>query len=460
MRMLRHALAAACLLLCGCARPLPELPRLELGRLQPEVRKAIEDAAGQVKANPRDAYRVLRLAMVLHAHDQFQAAAACYSRAFALDPKRFDTVYCWGQALASMGEYGRAAECLRQALAIRAESIPARVRLAEVLRESGDTAGSAEICRRLIRENPNYAGAHYGLGRALEGAEAMAEFQKALALFPRYGAAQFALADAYRTRGEPGKAQEALRDYERDKTLNPPLDDPEMAAVRALNQSPANLLSQAGEMEQDGRFEEALALLRRAAATDPKLVEAHVSLISVCGRLGRDDEAEQAYHRAIALDPNRAEAYYNFGVFCFERRRPGEAKASFEEAVKRSPRHAEALHNWGVILEGEGKWDEAAALYRRALDAKPAYPLAHFHLGRVYANRNKYALAIREFENSLEPAGDATPTYLYALAAANARAGARVKAIELMREARAQASARGQTALVASIDHDLATLAR
>jgi hypothetical protein len=47
--------------------------------------------------------------MVLHAHGQFQAAAKCYSRAWALDPKRFDTVYCWGQALASMGEYGLAA---------------------------------------------------------------------------------------------------------------------------------------------------------------------------------------------------------------------------------------------------------------------------------------------------------------------------------------------------------------
>jgi cytochrome c-type biogenesis protein CcmH/NrfG len=114
MRMLRHALAAAAsLLLSGCARPLPELPRLELARFQPEVRKAIEQEAGEAEANPRDAYRVLRLGMVLHAHDQFQAAAKCYSRAWALDPKRFDTVYCWRKALAPMGEYRRAAERLR-----------------------------------------------------------------------------------------------------------------------------------------------------------------------------------------------------------------------------------------------------------------------------------------------------------------------------------------------------------
>src|SRR5215470_7266056 len=113
MRRLRDALAAASLLLSGCARPLPDLPQLDLARLQPEVAKAIEQEAGQTKANPRDAYRVLRLAMVLHAHDQLQAAATCYSRAWALDPKRFDTAYCWAYALASLGEYGRAAERLR-----------------------------------------------------------------------------------------------------------------------------------------------------------------------------------------------------------------------------------------------------------------------------------------------------------------------------------------------------------
>ena len=46
-------------------------------------------------------------------------------------------------------------------------------------------------------------------------------------------AAQFALAAAYRKAGDPVKAHQALSDYERDKMLIPPLDDPEMAAVRA-----------------------------------------------------------------------------------------------------------------------------------------------------------------------------------------------------------------------------------
>src|SRR6185436_9114230 len=142
---------------CSATRSLPELPQLDIERFQGEVKKAIAGEAAQAKANPRDAYRTLRLGMVLHAHDQFQAAAQCYSRAYALDPKRFDTLYCWGHALASIGDYGLAAQRLRQALAIRPESIPAQLKLGDVLRESGDTTQSADLYRRVLIEKPDNA---------------------------------------------------------------------------------------------------------------------------------------------------------------------------------------------------------------------------------------------------------------------------------------------------------------
>src|SRR5439155_1275728 len=83
--------------------------------------------------------------------------------------ERLDTLYCWGQALASIGDYSQAAERLRQALAIRPDSIAARLKLGDVLRESGDTTQSAELFRRVLIEKPDNASVHYGLGRVLEG---------------------------------------------------------------------------------------------------------------------------------------------------------------------------------------------------------------------------------------------------------------------------------------------------
>ena len=118
------------------------------------------------------------------------------------------------------------------------------------------------------------------------------------------------------------------------------------------------------------------------------------------------------------------------------------------------------MNNLGAILEQKEKWDQAAAFYRRAIDANPAYPLAHFHIGRIYANQRKYALAIAEFERSLEPKTENTPAYLYALAATHARAGHRQRAVELLRDAKKEAAARRQEELALSIDRDLATLER
>jgi hypothetical protein len=61
-------------------------------------------------------------------------------------------------------------------------------------------------------------------------------------------------------------------------------------------------------------------------------------------------------------------------------------------------------------------------------------------------------------EKSLEPAGEDTPVFLYALASVHGRAGNRAKAVELMGQAREQAAARGMPAVVESIDRDLRVL--
>jgi tetratricopeptide (TPR) repeat protein len=458
--LLTTVFAGAMLLAAACnsGRKPPGLPTIELSRFQLDIAKALEQALIEAKANSGQAEPALRVAMLLHAHDQFQAASQAYSRAHFLDARRFDVLYCWSHALASNGAYSEAVTQLRQALTIRPDHIPALLKLAEVLRESGDAAQAAEIYKRILSKTPDEARAHYGLGRTLQGEAAAAEFREALHLFPRYGAAQFALAAAYRRQGDEAGAQAVVRDYERDKTLLPPLNDPEMAAVRALNLSANAFLQRAGEQEIEGRFDEALALYQRAIAADPKLTAAYVNMIPIYGRLHRDNDAEEAYRKAVSTNPNAADAYYNFGVLCFERGRGGEAKAAFRRAVELQANHAGALHNLGFILEGEGRWEQAANLYRRAVGANPDYPLAYFHLGRIYANQKKYALAIEAFGKSLAPESESTPAYLYALAATHARAGNPARAAELMRTARVQAEARRQHTLVASIDRDLPLL--
>jgi tetratricopeptide (TPR) repeat protein len=122
------------------------------------------------------------------------------------------------------------------------------------------------------------------------------------------------------------------------------------------------------------------------------------------------------------------------------------------------PRHAGALHNLGTLAERSGQLDAAAHLYEQALAAMPEHRPARFQLGRIYANQQRYAKAIAEFEKLQEPMEAQSATYLYALAATHARAGHRHQSIEILQRARQQAEKFGQREIATAVDRDLALL--
>lgn len=383
--------------------------------------------------------------MVLHAYDQLGAARAAYRRAGILDPKSFDWAYYEGAA--STG--ADAVEPLRRALKSR-DYLPAKLKLAEALLATGDSAGAAAVVKGI-----DHPAAWFLYGRA---AGDPSYYEKAVAAFPQYGAAIFALAQHRQRSGRAAEAAKLMAAYPSVKTVTPPVEDPLMEAVWALNRGPASLLRKAMSLEQAGRLEEAAQLNEQALQLDPKMTQAHTNLLSAYGRLGRFGQAEHHYRSAIALNPSEAEAHYNFGVLCFQAGKMREAKAAFEAALKADPNHAGAHNNLGAILQESGKLRDAQTHFERAVELDPALRLARFHLGRLYANQRRYGDAIAQFRETVAVDDDATPMYLYALGATYARSGDRLQARDALTQARARAEARGQTHLAASIARDLSRL--
>ncbi len=451
-------LLTMCLAGCRSSAPLPDLPAVDFAPLQPAVRESISYALAAAQAQPRNAGTVARLGMVLHAHDRFGAAAICYQRAHTLDPRNFDYAYYWGSALAAEGKYVEALVPLRRALVSDKNSVPARLKLADALLAAGQTQEAGEEYCKVLAQDADNPAASYGFGRSQKGAAAIAAFTKALILFPRYGAAQFALAAAYRAAGNTAKAEETLAGYEHNKSNTPPLDDPLMGAVYTMNAGAAGLLRQAKVLEREDRLSEAVTLQEKALEQDPKLVQAWINLISLHGRLGQFDKAEAAFRKALDIAPNQADVHYNFGVLCLKLERIDEARKAFQKAVQLDPRHADALHNLGSLVEDSGQLDAAAHLYEQALAAMPEHRPARFQLGRIYANQRRYAQAITEFEKLQEPIDAQSATYLYALGATHARAGHRKQSIEILQRARQQAEKSGQREIASAVDRDLAAL--
>jgi tetratricopeptide (TPR) repeat protein len=111
-------------------------------------------------------------------------------------------------------------------------------------------------------------------------------------------------------------------------------------------------------------------------------------------------------------------------------------------------------------LEEKGQRAKAAAEFEKAIEIDPNLRLARFHLGRIYANQRRWAPAIEQFQRAVEVDDEATPTYLYALGATEARAGQPTTAAATLAGAHAKALARGQSTLAASIQRDLEKLKR
>ena len=465
--LVTFALMMAALVMAACAppRPLPSLPVLHLATSQPAVRQVIETALTDARAKPDDAAVVARLGMALHAHHQLAAAARAYERAALLNPKQPDYLDYWGTTLAADGHYAEALVPLRASLNLR-QAAPVRLRLADALYAYGQVPEARREYESLLAADPSLAAAHFGRGRCLAsaeaGAEAAAAFERAIELFPRYGAAQFALAGVYRQLGRRPQADALLANYERDKLLAPPIEDPASAAVQALDSSATGLLRASQTLDRQGQLAEAASLQERALSADPKLAQAWVNLISLRARLGDADKAEAAYRQAIALEPRNAEAHYNFGVLAARSERLADAQTAFEAAVAADPRHAEALDNLGAVIEraGPAAWNRAAVLYRRSLAAKPSLRLARYHLGRILANQGRLGEAISEFQQSIEPVDSQSPGYLYALGATQARAGAASQAISTLQRAHAEALRWQQPQLAEAIARDLSKIPR
>jgi len=168
--------------------------------------------------------------------------------------------------------------------------------------------------------------------------------------------------------------------------------------------------------------------------------------------------AEEHYRAAIHLNPDSAENYYNYGVLLLSAEKFQSAEEAFRKTIEINPYYSGAHNNLGYLLERQGSLAEATVEYRKAIENKPSDRQAHFNLGRVLVNQKKYPEGIQELEKTIEPEDENTPRYVYALGAAFARSGDRQNALRYIRHAREGAAARGQSALLISIERDLRAL--
>jgi len=278
------------------AQAAPPLPALPFETYPAPMREAVRRAQQQAASRPDDAAAAGALARLLHAWEQWDAAHQAYTRAQVLAPGTPDWHYLDAVVLQRLARQADAAAQLERALALRSDLLPARVKLAEALFESGRLERSRALYAELVKLPDAQPLARFGLGRvaAAEGrhADAVPELQQALALFPEFGAAHYALALSLRALGRRDEARAALLGQARSGTAWPAAPDPLLDAVAALRDDAGAHLKRGLKLAESSDFAGAIAEYEAALAQDPSLAVAHANLLRLYGRLERWDKAE------------------------------------------------------------------------------------------------------------------------------------------------------------------------
>jgi predicted TPR repeat methyltransferase len=141
---------------------------------------------------------------------------------------------------------------------------------------------------------------------------------------------------------------------------------------------------------QQGRDEQAVALIERSLELEPEQADWHSNLGIVLQDRLKLDESIAAYEHAIALDPDHANAHNNLGVVLRAKGKVTEAEAAYRAAIRIDPGHVDAYNNLGVLLNGQRRQREAALCFSKVITLRPKHPearrlliVAYYTLGEV-----------------------------------------------------------------------------
>lgn len=139
---------------------------------------------------------------------------------------------------------------------------------------------------------------------------------------------------------------------------------------------------------KDGKFEEAVAELQKAADAAPTSAVIQSNLAYAYDRQGRTEEAVAAYRKALELDPKNTIVRNNLANLYSKQGLYEDAAREYEDLVQRDPGNTTAKANLDAMVKNKTVLQERKDQVSSALqgaDSKPKDPQAAYNAARVYA---------------------------------------------------------------------------
>jgi predicted O-linked N-acetylglucosamine transferase (SPINDLY family) len=143
-----------------------------------------------------------------------------------------------------------------------------------------------------------------------------------------------------------------------------------------------------------GEAAEAVGLIGRAIALDPKPKQFHVNYAAALFHSGRPEEAEQEYRRVIERDPQAVDAYRNLATILGNGGRVEGAIDCLKRGVSANPGLARMYQLLAEFCLKYDRHEDAAEAYRKGVDLEPADDVLRSDLGYVLGKLGRHQEAV------------------------------------------------------------------
>ncbi len=301
-----------------------------------------------------------------------------------------------GRAALAMGRREEAVRYLESS-ARRAPLSVAAITLAELRAEDGQHAGVVELLRPLVEGTPaealaerdvNLAAAvSFRCARSLlelgEDEAAAAALERVTGLKPENETAWRMLGETLIDLGRLDAAYSAMARVQELAEARRAQEIETLGDAAAPGSSVEDLVARAGELQEAGRGDEALEVLRRAMALAPNDPRPRLMEIRLLISLHREAEALPRAEMLVRIVPDHPEGYYLRGMARLAAQDLGAAEKDLRRVLDLDPDHLAGLNGLAIVLMARNQNAEAEKVLLRALRRWPDDELAARNLAKV-----------------------------------------------------------------------------
>jgi arylsulfatase A-like enzyme/Tfp pilus assembly protein PilF len=134
---------------------------------------------------------------------------------------------------------------------------------------------------------------------------------------------------------------------------------------------------------EDGRYQEAIPLLKHVLEDSPSISVAQLQLGVALARVKHYPEAVAVLHQAVQLMPDSVQAQYELGLALFETGAWQDSVSYFEFVAKQRPKWPDAQYSLASVYARTQHVPEAVDLLETVLQLNPQHFRANLLLGRI-----------------------------------------------------------------------------